>query len=597
MADKKGKDKTRKKEVRRSLKSKTFFITLLLAMGIGAAVLVTGFMLYLVGVVREYYVNTWNQANSEAAVLEQTNYKDICDEIIRIYDSMTPEERGDGKSPEYIAKYDSVLGEDFTNVQLSMHSLQDRNGPLNAFIVAMDPVDNRMIYMIDADMAEATTCRPGTWDDYPHDQIMKLITETDVMAGKEDSRSIKTVQAVYTNREGFGPRITAGATLFSTDNYKVLICVDEKLDTLIKNSVNFLIQYICLLLLVTFIAAYIGRKLMSKELVEPIDRMAQAAADYGSDKDKEPGERYFADLDIHTGDELERLANTLSDMETDIEEYMSELTRETADRERIRTELSLAAKIQKSMLTEEFPAFPDRTEFDIFASMEPAKEVGGDFYDMILLDDDHLLIEIADVSGKGVPAALFMMATKIVIANLARNEASPAKILERANNLIYTRNQEEMFVTIWLGILEISTGRIITANAGHEYPIIIDADGEARIVKDNHGFVVGGMDGMKYPEQEMVLKKGDRLFVYTDGVTEATNTDMELYGIDRLVRAAGSAGKGADPYKVLRTVRGSVADFVGDAEQFDDLTMLCLEYKGRTSKLLRTVKEFLNDEE
>ena len=239
MADKKGKDKTRKNEVRRSLKSKTFFITLLLAMGIGAAVLVMGFMLYLVGVVREYYVNTWNQANSEAAVLEQTNYKDICDEIIRIYDSMTPEERGDGKSPEYIAKYDSVLGEDFTNVQLSMHSLQDRNGPLNAFIVAMDPVDNRMIYMIDADMAEATTCRPGTWDDYPHDQIMKLITETDVMAGKEDSRSIKTVQAVYTNREGFGPRITAGATLFSTDNYKVLICVDEKLDTLIKNSVNF----------------------------------------------------------------------------------------------------------------------------------------------------------------------------------------------------------------------------------------------------------------------------------------------------------------------------------------------------------------------
>ena len=597
MADRKDKDKTRKKEVRRSLKSKTFFITLLLAMGIGAAVLVMGFMLYLVGVVREYYVNTWNQANSEAAVLEQTNYKEICDETIRIYDSMTPEERGDGKSPEYIAKYDSVLGEDFTNVQLSMHSLQDRNGPLNAFIVAMDPVDNRMIYMIDADMAEATTCRPGTWDDYPHDQIMKLITETGTMAGKEDSHSTKTVQAVYTNREGFGPRITAGATLFSTDKYKVLICVDEKLDTLINNSVNFLIQYICVLLLATFIAAYIGRKLMSKELVEPIDRMAQAAAEYGSDKDKEPGERYFADLDIHTGDELERLANTLSDMETDIEEYMDELTHEAADKERIRTELSLAAKIQKSMLTEEFPAFPDRTEFDIFASMEPAKEVGGDFYDMILLDDDHLMIEIADVSGKGIPAALFMMATKIVIVNLARNEASPAKILERANDLIFARNQEEMFVTIWLGILEISTGRIITANAGHEYPIIIDADGEARIVKDNHGFVVGGMDGMKYPEQEMVLKKGDRLFVYTDGVTEATNTDMELYGIDRLVRAAGSAGKGADPYEVIRTVRGSVADFVGDAEQFDDLTMLCLEYKGRTSKLLRTVKELLNDEE
>ena len=249
------------------------------------------------------------------------------------------------------------------------------------------------------------------------------------------------------------------------------------------------------------------------------------------------------------------------------------------ERSRLDTELSMASSIQADMLPNIFPAYPERSEFDIYASMDPAKEVGGDFYDYFFVDEDHLGLVMADVSGKGVPAALFMMISKILVQNYAMAGRGVKETLEAVNHQICTNNREEMFVTVWLGILEISTGRLTAANAGHEYPVLRKADGLFELVKDKHGFVIGGMDDVKYREYELQMTPGSKLFLYTDGVPEATDANKELFGTDRMLEAL-NAQPDASPEQTLQNVRAAVDAFVKDAEQFDDLTMLCVEYRG-----------------
>ena len=243
------------------------------------------------------------------------------------------------------------------------------------------------------------------------------------------------------------------------------------------------------------------------------------------------------------------------------------------------TELNMATEIQTSMLPSTFPAFPDRNEFDIYASMDPAKEVGGDFYDFFLIDDDHLATVIADVSGKGVPAALFMMSSKILLNDHATIGGSPAEILERVNKLVYANNKAHMFVTVWLGILELSTGKLTSASAGHEYPMI-NVNGKYELLKDKHGLAIGAMPNSKYKDTEITLNKGDGFFVYTDGVAEATDANNELFGTDRTLEALNAIRAGVSQKEILEGVRSAVDAFVKDAPQFDDLTMLGLKYFG-----------------
>ena len=247
------------------------------------------------------------------------------------------------------------------------------------------------------------------------------------------------------------------------------------------------------------------------------------------------------------------------------------------ENERIRSELAMASRIQAAMLPGIFPAFPERKEFDIYASMDPVRGVGGDFFDFFFIDKDHLCLLIADVSGKGIPAALFMMASKIILADNAKSGKSPAQILQDTNEAICANNPEEMFVTVWLGILDISTGLLTTANAGHEYPALMHADGQFELFRDRHGLVVGGMPGVKYHEHSLQMYPGSKLFVYTDGVPEATDAENALFGTTRMLEAL-NAHANESPKQILHGVRQAVNEFVSDMEQFDDLTMMCLEY-------------------
>ena len=282
---------------------------------------------------------------------------------------------------------------------------------------------------------------------------------------------------------------------------------------------------------------------------------------------------------IRNKDEIGQLAVSIDRMEEQIETYITDITQITAERERISTELSLATRIQAAFIPHIFPPFPHRPEFSLFASMDPAKEVGGDFYDFFLIDEDHLGLVMADVSGKGVPAALFMMASKIILQSCAMLGKSPAEILTKTNEAICSNNQEGMFVTVWLGILELSTGKLKAANAGHEYPIFKQPDGNFELYKDRHGFVIGGMSGVRYREYEIQMEPGSKLFVYTDGVPEATNAEKELFGSERMLTALNEEPDAA-PETILKNVRRAVDGFVQEAEQFDDLTMLCITYFG-----------------
>jgi serine phosphatase RsbU (regulator of sigma subunit) len=251
------------------------------------------------------------------------------------------------------------------------------------------------------------------------------------------------------------------------------------------------------------------------------------------------------------------------------------------ERERIKSELEVANVIQHSLLPSLTSKYPGRPEVSISASMEAAKSVGGDFYDVFFVGADRLAFLIGDVSGKGVPASLFMMVAMTLLRHVAMNEKSPASIMQTVNHEICARNPEEMFITAWLGILEISTGRLVCVNAGHEYPALKYTGESFALFKDKHGFVLGGMDGVRYREYELQLKPGSMLFVYTDGVPEATNAGEQLFGAERMVNALNGI-QSDEPPQILSAVKSAVDSFVGSAPQFDDLTMLCLKYNGPT---------------
>ena len=331
-----------------------------------------------------------------------------------------------------------------------------------------------------------------------------------------------------------------------------------------------------ILMTLLLLAALAAAAVLGKRIVKPLNRITNRIAEL------KQGDLEFKMEDAYrTGDEVQVLAESFADLSHKTLEYVEQVKQATAEKERIGTEMRMANRIQESMLPHVFPPFPDRKEFDIYATMDPAREVGGDFYDFFMIDRDHLCVVMADVSGKGVPAALFMMISKTILQSCAMLGQSAGAILAKTNEALCSNNQVEMFVTVWLGILEISTGRFTCANAGHEYPAIFSEreTEQFTLLRDKHGFVIGGMAGVRYKEYEFTMHPGDKLFVYTDGVPEATNADGKMFGTDRMIKVLNEDPE-ATPRKVLETVRKSVDVFVGDAEPFDDLTMLCLEYRG-----------------
>ena len=430
------------------------------------------------------------------------------------------------------------------------------------------PEDEVMFYIWDAGVAgEDGVCDLGDTDAY-------------YGGGNELMHSAFAVDAeqtiLITNNEEYGYLASAYVAILNRAGTPVaLASVDISMDMIDQQIRQFLGLTLCVVLVVLLLSIFAYYYYVRRILIRPLGTLHHAAI--GLVESRMENLSDFK-VDLHTGDELEDLSDSFRYMVSELNEYIRDLSRVTAEKERIGAELDVARHIQASMLPCIFPAFPERHEFDIYASMTPAKEVGGDFYDFFLVDDDHLAIVMADVSGKGVPAALFMMISKTLLKSAAQSGLSPKAVLEKVNNQLCENNDAEMFVTVWLGILEISTGKMKCANAGHEYPAIMRRGGGFQLFKDKHGLVLAGMEGARYREYELELNEGDRLFVYTDGVPEATNADTVLYGTDRMLHALNEA-KDRSCCELLASLHRDVDAFVGAADQFDDITMLCIELR------------------
>ncbi|MBQ7702983.1 MAG: SpoIIE family protein phosphatase [Firmicutes bacterium] len=368
----------------------------------------------------------------------------------------------------------------------------------------------------------------------------------------------------------------------SSQTEKLVDTHSDKLRTYMSALIIGLIMSFVIIALVVSLIGYF----LARTITNPLRNLSEQVSSIGAGD-------FDSKIVPSSNDETGELASKFNEMQDSLKSYVENLQAVTAEKEKIGAELNVAQNIQADMLPRIFPPFPEKKNIMLYASMDPAREVGGDFYDFFLIDDDHLAFVIADVSGKSVPAALFMVISKTLIKNRAMQGGTPAQILMDVNTQLAEGNEAEMFVTCWLGICDLTTGHVIAANAGHEYPAIAGADGHFEFLKDKHGLVLAAFPGMKYTDYEFNLEKGGGFFVYTDGVPETTNSSSELFGMDRLRDALNGKPWGT-PKDLLANVSDSAYEFAGDAPQFDDMTMIGFVWLGREGEI---AEEELNKQE
>ena len=482
---------------------------------------------------------------------------------------------------EYDAKANALKDDEYVRMLNILFDIKDNNDVTYLYVQKLE--GNNCTYIMDADTS-SEQCQLGT---------------THAVSGptKETEHPEEGIPAFITN-DTYGWLCTSMEPVRDSDGNPVaLVGVDVSMDDIMQDRANYLrsitlFMGIAVILIIAIILFFIV-----KALINPINQLSDAARSFIQDRSSEQKvDSAISNLNIRTGDEVETLCDSVKQMEKDINNYITNLTAVTAEKERIGAELNVATQIQADMLPRIFPAFPERKEIDLYASMDPAKEVGGDFYDFFLVDDNHLALVMADVSGKGVPAALFMVIAKTLIKNRAQLGESPAEILRNVNNQLCERNEAELFVTVWLAVIDLSTGMGLAANAGHEHPTIRRANGNYELVTYRHSPAVATMEGIKFREHSFQMNPGDSLFVYTDGVPEATNANNELFGAERMLDALNK-NPDASPEELLHTLRKEIDTFVGDAPQFDDITMLSFCYKGSSNEKelkLDAVDENLN---
>ena len=441
------------------------------------------------------------------------------------------------------------------------------NNMESAYVVI--PTEEDLIYLWNSKLSEDNEIIPFEHFPYTGDEKEHIMA---VMSGE---REMDFFTATLEDGEKIGTFLTP------VFNQNTEVCAVAAVDISISMITSMCFKLLCnigiAIFLIMLISITIYHYVVRKQIIAPIVTLTDAADGLVRNL-REEGCKPFS-VNVHTGDEIDVLARSFEQMDEKLLEYIRENAAITAEKERIGTELALASRIQEDMLPSTFPPFPDRSEIDLYATMKPAKDVGGDFYDFFKISENVVGLVMADVSGKGIPAALFMMMSKIMVQNFALTLGGPGEVLQKVNDQICTNPVEEMFVTVWLGFLDLRTGLLTAANAGHEYPILMAPGGEFELLKDRHGLVVGGMEGYPYQEYQLKLEVGSRLFLYTDGLPEATDTENRMFGIERTLKSLNEVKNGT-PREVLEHVTKSVADFVGSAPQFDDTTMLCLDYRG-----------------
>lgn len=432
------------------------------------------------------------------------------------------------------------------------------------------PFENDLVYIWDADTVTGA-CELGEHENY-------------MEGGKETVQKVFVKDpieemSVYRD-ETYGYIGSVFYPIFTSDGEPVaLVGVDLSMPDIQKNLIRFQLIVIATIVVIialfqTFFGIFINKKIIKPvKIINSAAEQMVAHIEHGED----------LEINVHTNDELEELGHAFVHMNREVIEYIYKLSEVTAEKERIGAELSVATQIQADMLPRIFPAFANRDEFEVFASMKPAKEVGGDFYDFFWIDQDNMALVIADVSGKGVPAALFMVIAKTLIKTRTQMGGTPAQILADVNNQLCEGNEASLFITVWLAIINVRTGNGVEANAGHEYPAIMRVNGDFELIKRKHSPAIAIMEDMQFVQNEFSLNPGDKIFVYTDGVPESTNSKNEMYGMDKMTEVL-NCYKDKSSEEIIRGVEKNIQEFVGEAPQFDDLTMVCFWYKGESTK-------------
>ncbi|MBQ4506833.1 MAG: SpoIIE family protein phosphatase [Firmicutes bacterium] len=555
-----------------SLSARVFNATVASSLIIGLIALMIGLGLYTKALLDNYITESYTLARSGAAIINRVvDVEKLSSDVMKVYDSLSEEELQEMGSDEYYDRFiDARRTSDARTALAFLKVLTNNSNLADVYLATLDTERNALVMFIDPDERPGHECPTGYWETLPVEMI-QTYTEWD---GSSELYYVgKTDRYQWQCIGGYPVRGLRGQIV----GYVMTSVTLTEISGAMK---LFVLKFVIATLLVVLLVAYLMTRHMQKTLVDPINSIAGAAESYVSDKREGLQiQDHFEKLHIRTGDEVENLSFVMADMERDLNEYEKNLKRSVSEQQRVSTELSFAADIQSKMLPIGFQVFPDRNDVELYASMKPAKEVGGDYYDFFLVDDDHLALCIADVSGKGVPASLMMMATKIYAKIYTMTGKDPAQVLEIINEAIYSRNLGEMFVTMWMGILDLRTGVLTASNAGHEYPAIMRNGKSFELFKDRHGFVLGGMSGMKYTNYDIQLSPGDMIFVYTDGVPESTDENEELFGTQRMT-AALNEDTSRSPQEQIEDMGYRIEAFVGGAPQFDDITMLCARYNG-----------------
>jgi len=402
----------------------------------------------------------------------------------------------------------------------------------------------------------------------------EVMGKDDVDPALQEAYRTGTYQTAKTKTPEYGYLFSAYVPVLAQDGHVAAVAgADISMGQILKDVYRRTVQISATALGIMTLLLIILLLFVHRRVLDPVVKLSGHMADFASGK----GE--LSELaPVRTGDELQAMSESFNCMVGELRRSMENLEAATADRERIATELNVATEIQASMLPCIFPPFPDREEFDLYATMLPAKEVGGDFYDFFLVDKDTLAVVIADVSGKGVPAALFMVIAKTLIKSNAQAGKSPKEVFETVNTLLCENNEAGMFVTAFMGYLDINSGQFTYVNAGHNPPLLY-SDARFNRLQTEPDFVLAGMKDTIFDQDETILHPGDELFLYTDGVTEIANKENRLFGEQRLIEAVDQYADLPLENFVISVMR-EINHFADRAQQTDDITMLALRYKG-----------------
>ncbi len=564
---------TQKKTRKYSLSYRTLWTVVISCVILGVTAIAIGLQFYYTELNSQYI-----QHASDIAVFARqsaTRGADpagFAERVMDIYRSLSGEQRNMTGTEEYRALFseaDAGKGSAYDVLFDVLNTFVEAGEVDDVYLGMYDRATCALVYMVDPQ--EENRFYTGEWETVEAEEVEQFLTW--------DGNGL-----LYNNgdTEKYGWLSTSGVPLRNEQGEVcAFILVDVTREHIKAGLVNFAVGTSLALLAVTALISWFLYRYIRKHIVKPLNALAGAASAYAQDKrdGSAAADHFGVSLDMRGATEMENLRLTMSGMEKDISDHEETIKKDAAEKERINTELDLARNIQTSMLPMIFPSFPDRTEFSLYASMTPAKEVGGDFYDFFLIDSDHLALVIADVSGKGIPAAMFMMMSKTLIMNHLMAGCDPAAALERVNRQLCEHNESKMFVTVWLAVLELSTGKGLVCNAGHDNPVLKRADGKFELLNYPHSMFVGAFKKAKYQNREFELRPGDCVFVYTDGVPEAVNAKEEMFGEEGLVNSLNERAD-AEPEELIRRVHEAVDCFAGSVEQFDDITMLCIQYFG-----------------